>query len=50
MNAAIIGGVIYVAGLLITLLGWQLQGRLDAAVYSSPFLTDEERARVMSLI
>lgn len=50
VNAAIVGGVLYLAGLLITLWGWMLQGRLDAVVYNSPFLTDEERARAMSLV
>jgi hypothetical protein len=43
------GLVLYVFGILISAQGQILQATLDSAVNSSPFLTDEMRAEMMSL-
>lgn len=50
LYASLAGGAIYLLSLLFTVLGRLLQGSLDTAIHSSPFLTDDERARLMSLI
>ena len=47
---AIIAGVpIYVLGVLVSASGQQTKASLDSAVHTSPFLTDPQKASVMSL-
>jgi hypothetical protein len=46
---AAIGGVGFILGTLIAANAQLLKASLDGAVNSSPFLTDEQRAEVMSL-
>jgi hypothetical protein len=43
------GSIFYIAGILISADGQTLRAELDVAVYACPFLSDEERAKVMSL-
>jgi len=46
----VVGGIpIYVLGVLVSALGQQTKACLDSAVHSSPFLSDSEKASVMSL-
>lgn len=45
----IIVTLFYVAGVIVCAQGQTLKASLDGAVHSSPFLTDEQRAKVMSL-
>ena len=45
----IVGLPIYVLGILLSAQGQVLKSTLDTAVYSSPFLTDDQRIKVMSL-
>lgn len=49
MCAVAVGVVFLIAGTLVTAQGQILQASLDQAVNGSPFLTDEQRARTMSL-
>lgn len=44
-----VAAVIYIFGLLISARGQMLKAALDGSVNTSPFLTDEQRAKVMSL-
>lgn len=46
---AIIAIPIYVLGVLVSALAQVLKATLDTAVHSSPFLTKEDMAKVMSL-
>jgi hypothetical protein len=48
--AAFTGGIVYILGILISAEGQTLKASLDGAVNSSPFLADEHRAEIMSLI
>lgn len=47
--AALTGGVLYLLGILISAQGQILKASLDEAVNTSPFLTNEHRAEIMSL-
>ncbi|MEK6408096.1 MAG: hypothetical protein AABN34_14140 [Acidobacteriota bacterium] len=47
--AAFAGILLFVLGTLIAAQGQILKATLDAAVNSSPFLTDQDRAEIMSL-
>jgi hypothetical protein len=47
--AALVGGLFFLLGVLISAQGQLLMAGADSAVYASPFLTDEERAAAMSL-
>lgn len=47
--AVIIGAAFWILGIVISALGQLLFASLDSAVYQSPFLTDAQRAEVMSL-
>ena len=47
--AAIAGIPIYVLGLIVAALGNLLLAVLDGAVHTSPFLTDPQKAQVLSL-
>ena len=47
--AAVIGIPLYVLGVLVSAHGQVLKANLDEAVHTSPFLTDQQRASVMSL-
>jgi hypothetical protein len=44
-----IGGSIFLVGLLLSAQGQNLRASLDGAVNGSPFLTDQQRAKIMSL-
>ena len=44
-----VGTLFYLIGVLISAQGQILKASLDGAVNSSPFLTDEHRAEIMSL-
>ena len=46
---AILGAVFLIWGIVISARGQELRAQLDVAVCESPFLNDEERAKVMSL-
>jgi len=39
----------FIIGIIICAQGQKLKAQLDSAVYASPFITDEQRANVMSL-
>jgi len=43
------GGIVYLLGILISAQGQMLLVHADSAVHSSPFMTDDEKAKVMSL-
>ena len=46
----VVGGIpIFVLGILVSAAGQQTKACLDAAVHTSPFLTDAQKASVMSL-
>lgn len=47
--AALVGGLFFLLGVLISAQGQLLMAGADSAVYASPFLNDEERATAMSL-
>lgn len=47
--AIVVGGLFLIFGIVISAQGQALRAGLDVAVYESPFLNDEERAKVMSL-
>lgn len=47
--AAIITGIFWVVGVLVKAGGQMLKAQLDGAVHTSPFLTDLDRAEMMSL-
>ena len=49
MIAAVVGGFFFVCGVIVSAQGQVLLASLDAAVASSPFLTNSERASVMGL-
>jgi hypothetical protein len=46
---AVIGGIFWVMGTLVSAQGQVLKAQLDGAVYASPFMSDADKARVMSL-
>lgn len=46
---ALIGGLFFLLGVLISAQGQLLTAHADVAVHTSPFLSDEERANAMSL-
>jgi amino acid permease len=43
------GAIIFIIGILVSVQGQTLKATLDSAVNNSPFLTNEHRARIMSL-
>jgi hypothetical protein len=45
----IVGGFIFINGVRVSAQGQAFMATLDSAVHSSPFLTNEQRARIMSL-
>ena len=45
----LIGGLGFVFGVLVSSQGQLLKATLDAAINSSPFLSDAERARMMTI-
>jgi len=47
--AAVIGGVFFVCGVIVSSQGQLLQATLDSAVFGSPFLSDSEKASAMGL-
>jgi len=47
--AVTIGALFFILGILVSSQGELQKATLDAAVYASPFLSDDQRARVMSL-
>jgi hypothetical protein len=46
---ALVGGLFFLLGVVISALGQLLMTQADSAVHTSPFLTHEERAAAMSL-
>jgi hypothetical protein len=46
---ALVGGVFFLLGVLISAQGQLLISHADSAVHSSPFLSDQQRAAAMSL-
>jgi hypothetical protein len=46
---AVLGGIGWIIGTLISSQGQLLKATLDAAVHTSPFIDDKVRARIMSL-
>lgn len=48
--AAMVGVPLYVLGVLLAAQGQVLKAGLDAAVHTSSFLSEEEKARAMSLV
>lgn len=48
--AAVLGFLLWILGVLVSASGQGLKATLDCAVNSSPFLSDRQRARVMSLL
>jgi hypothetical protein len=49
VSAALVGGLFFLLGVLISAQGQLLLAQADSAVHTSPFLTDKEKATVMSL-
>ena len=49
LAASLSGLLLYLLGVLVAANGQVLQATLDSAVNSSPFLTDADRAEIMSL-
>jgi hypothetical protein len=47
--AILIGGLFYILGILVAAHGQILKASLDTAVNSSPFLTNDNKAMIMSL-
>jgi hypothetical protein len=45
----IVGGFFYIWGILVSAVGQILKASLDGSVNTSPFLTNEHRAKIMSL-
>jgi len=50
ITGLLIGAIGYIHGILIKALGYFLKAQCDCAVNSSHFLTDDQRAEVMSLL
>jgi len=48
--AVILGFLLWILGVVVSASGLGLKATLDCAVNSSPFLSDQQRARVMSLL
>ena len=48
--AVILGLLLWILGVVVSASGLGLKATLDCAVNSSPFLSDQQRARVMSLL
>ena len=46
---ALVGGLFFLLGVLISAQGQLLMSHADAAVHTSPFLSDQQRAAAMSL-
>ena len=46
---SIVAALFFVVGIIVAALGQLLKATLDTAVHSSPFLTDDLRAAIMSL-
>ena len=49
MFGAVVAIPLFVLGVLVAAQGQVLKANLDEAVHTSPFLTDEQRASLMSL-
>ena len=49
IGAAFVGGQFYLLGIIVMAQGQILKASLDSAVNSSPFLQNEQRAKIMSL-
>jgi hypothetical protein len=49
ITGVITGALFYIIGVLVSAQGQILKASLDGAVNSSPFLTNEHRAKIMSL-
>jgi len=47
--SALVGGLFFLSGVLISAQGQLLLAHADSAVHTSPFLNDKERAAAMSL-
>jgi len=47
--SVLVGGLVYIVGVLVSAVGQILLASLDTAVHTSPFLAHHHRARVMSL-
>jgi len=47
--AAFVGVLFYLSGVMVSAQGQILKASLDGAVNSCPFLTNEQRAQIMSL-
>lgn len=50
LAAVVVGVLFYLLGIFVSAQGQILSASLDSAVNSSPFLTQEQKARVMSLL
>jgi hypothetical protein len=46
---ALVGGLFFLFGILISAQGQILLAQADSAIHTSPFLTEEEKAKAMSL-
>jgi hypothetical protein len=49
LAAVITGGIVVCLGIMVSAQGQTLKAALDCAVNSSPFLSDDQRAQIMSL-
>lgn len=49
LGACLIGAIFFIIAIIVRAQGQMVQATLDTAINSSPFLTDEQRAEVMSL-
>jgi len=48
VGALVIGGVIFIFGILIAAQGQLLLAQADIAIYASPFLSDKEKAETIA--
>ena len=46
---ALVGGIVFLLGILISAQGQILMAQADGAVHTSPFLTENEKLNAMSL-
>src|SRR6185437_123850 len=49
VTAGFVGGVLFLLGVLVAAQGQLLKASLDTAVNTSPFLTNQDRAKMMAL-
>ena len=49
ITAGLVGALFFILGVLVSAQGQLLKASVDGAVNNSPFLTNEQRAKIMSI-